>query len=80
MSFELHKFEDLGERIEQAKREKDQVQGRLDAANDRLKMDFDITSDKEGKLELGRLAAKITKIRKQLETKWEKLVEDYEWD
>ena len=79
MSFDLTRFDELGAAIEDAKSERDQVQGRLDADLDRLKSEFKLSDEKEGKKEAQRLEKKIKTIGKELEDKWSNLVEQYGW-
>jgi DNA repair exonuclease SbcCD ATPase subunit len=80
MADQTEKLLDMKERIEEAKRERDRVDGRLSVLKDKLKEEYDCNNLEESIKEQKGLEKKVSEKERKLHELVTKLENDYDWE
>ena len=74
----MRELDTLDQEIKSATRELDQAKGKKSAMIDTLKKEFGISPDECAKT-LNKMGKQLEKLEKEIEVKFSKLKEEYEW-
>jgi len=74
----LEHLETLRQKINDAKQEKAQIEGKLEAAYEQLKRDFDLEDEEAALKEIRLLQEEESKLEEELTADYAKLCEDYD--